>query len=119
MEGLFADALRQNPGDRPFAVFIDVNLPPQSPLPDGRPRWALDVEKILAPYQRNPDDMAPFALLGVTNSLWHYQRGDEVARQQQSVLFAPLHSTHEIKHPETFFALLRALQQPGGIPANE
>jgi hypothetical protein len=55
IEGLFADALRQNPGDRAFAVFIDVNLPPQTPLADGRPRWVLDVEKIVAPYQQNPD----------------------------------------------------------------
>jgi hypothetical protein len=119
IEGLFADALRQNPGDRAFAVFIDVNLPPQTPLADGRPRWALDVEKIVSRYQQNPDAVAPFALLGVTNQLWHYQRGDEVARQQQSVLFAPSHSTHEIKRSETFFALLRALEQRGGIPGFE
>ena len=47
IDGLFTDALRHNPGDRAFAVFIDVNLPPQPPLPDGRPAWVVDVEKLL------------------------------------------------------------------------
>jgi len=119
IEGLFVDALRHNPGDRPFAVFIDVNVPPQVALPDGRPRWALDVERIVAPYQQNADAVAPFALLAVTNALWHYQNSDEVAQKQQSVLFVPLHSTYEIKRSDTFLALLRALQQPGGVPAFE
>ncbi len=119
IEGLFVDALRHNPGDRPFAVFIDVNTPPQVALPDGRPRWTLDVEKIVAPYQQNADAVAPFALLAVTNALWHYQGSDEVAQKQQSVLFVPLHSTYEIKRSDTFLALLRALQQPGGVPGFE
>ena len=44
--------------------------------------------------------------------------GDEVARQQQSVLFAASHSTQEIKRGETFFACSATYSSPAASLAS-
>jgi hypothetical protein len=116
---LFSQALKQNPGDGPFAVFIDLNLPQRFEAPSG---WIAEVQRMLddGQPQPTPSNPAPFTFLAVTNFSWHYD-GDRDAPgvTGECAIFAPNHARHPWKNPLTSEALQSALFSYGDVPPDE
>lgn len=108
IDRLYNDALRQDPGGRPFAVFIDVNLPPNAE-PNETVKWR---DEIVGRWQNNQQQIA---LLGFTNFAWHYKPGDPVSRPELLVS-VPLASARPLKTPETLRCLQVALDSYGVVP---
>jgi hypothetical protein len=69
VDRLYREALRQDPRDRPFVIFLDVNLPPNTD-PGEVAKWQ---REIVHHWKNNEQQIA---LLGFTNFAWHY-RSDE------------------------------------------
>jgi hypothetical protein len=111
VERLYRDATRQDPQDRPFAIFLDVNLPPDM-APDEAGAWR---NEIVERWQINEQ----IALLGFTNFAWHY-RGDERTQPipPEILLSVPTVSARPLRNPGS----LRCLQivfNTYGVAANE
>ncbi len=70
--GLYRDALQQNPGDRPFAIFIDVNLPPEPNVEPLRKRWSKEVLSAMESFESSLEKPDPVSVLVFTNYSWHY-----------------------------------------------
>lgn len=74
VENLINQALEQNPGDRPFMIFIDLNSPhmPETPI-QTRP-WYNDMQTLMQslgePTADKPDD---FNTIILTNFSYHWQ----------------------------------------------
>lgn len=116
---LFQEALAQNPGDRPFAIFIDLNLSPEPHGPYGLPPWVGDIERLLEPYRGINSPPAPFALVGFTNFAWHYLGQAVARRSQQPICFIPRRSHHPLKRADTIEALGAAFARYGDPPDDE
>ena len=108
VDRLYNDALGQDPGDRPFAIFIDVNLPPNT-TPEETVRWR---DEIVGRWQNNQQQIA---LLGFTNFAWHYKPEDRVSRPELLVS-VPLVSARTLRTPETLHCLEVALETYGIVP---
>jgi hypothetical protein len=65
VRGLYKEALHQDPGDRPFAIFLDMNLPGNSNVGE-MTKWQREV----VDGWQNSDQQ--IGLLGFTNFAWHY-----------------------------------------------
>lgn len=58
---LFEKALGQNPGDLPFAIFVDVNLPHQPGRAGLEKTWVKDIQEMLA-QRPEASEIAPGGL---------------------------------------------------------
>jgi hypothetical protein len=108
VDRLYNDALGQDPGDSPFAIFIDVNLPPNT-MPEETVKWR---DEIVGRWQNHQQQMA---MLGFTNFAWHYKPGDLVSRPELLVS-VPLVSERPLRTPETLRCLEVALDAYGIVP---
>jgi hypothetical protein len=108
VDGLYNDALGQDPGDRPFVIFIDVNLPPNT-MPEQTVKWR---DEIVGRWQNNQQQIA---LLGFTNFAWHYNPSDHVSRPELLVS-VPLMSSRPLRTPETLRCLELSLNAYGMVP---
>jgi hypothetical protein len=65
IEGLYREALTQNPNDRPFGIFLDVNMPPEPERNGFQKSWVQEVhalfDKLPTPTPSNPTRMRCFA----------------------------------------------------------
>jgi hypothetical protein len=109
IDQLYTDAVGQNPQDRPFAIFIDVNVPPvveQGQLAD----WQ---GEILARWTGDQS----ISLIGFTNFSWHYQKDEQLLpRAREYFLAAPKDSERPLKTPETIECLQIAFDTYGVCP---
>ena len=108
VDRLYNDALGQDPGDTPFAIFIDVNLPPNT-APKETVRWR---DEIVGRWQSNQQQIA---LLGFTNFAWHYKPEDRVSRPEL-LLSVPLVPARPLRTPETLRCLELVLDTYGIVP---
>jgi hypothetical protein len=112
IDHLYADALCQNPGDRPFVIFIDVNLPPAA-TPGALADWQ---GEILARWRAVEQSVS---LLGFTNFAWHYEEGKEAGvKAREYFLIEPAAPERPLKCPETVESLKIAFDTYG-VCANE
>lgn len=112
---LYKEATHQNPGDRPFAIFIDINLPHQPTRSGMDKTWTSEVEDILKRYgAANPDDPAPFSFVFFTNFAWHF-RGREVAHAPEHFFSFVPGAAHQISK-QTFDAIGWAVNGYGSLP---
>jgi len=109
VDRLYRDALQQDPGNRPFAVFLDVNLPPNTTA-DGVAGWQ---REIVGRWKANEQ----LALLGFTNFAWHYS-GNAPSRPPEFLLTVPTTSARPLTSAETLECLRLALDTYG-VCANE
>lgn len=73
---LLREALKQDPGDQPFIVFIDLNSPLTPGLELWDKAWSGDIRDLLDEYDvPTPDKPDPMTLLCITNFSHHYQEG--------------------------------------------
>lgn len=108
VDRLYNNALGQDPGDRSFAIFIDVNLPPNA-KPEETVKWR---DEIVGRWQNNQQQIA---LLGFTNFAWHYKPEERVSRPELLVS-VPLVSARPLRTPETLRCLEVALDTYGIVP---
>ena len=118
-EGLLSKAMRQNPNDRPFAIFIDVNAPPTPLQSNGAPSWS---RELLAFWDRNPigpENPDPISMLVLTNYPWHYV-GKSIGNQPPEFVHSiSVHAVHPIADMVTYEALGNALNAYGVVSAEE
>jgi hypothetical protein len=101
VDRLYRDALQQDPGNRPFAIFLDVNLPPNTTA-GAVAAWQ---REIVARWQSNEQ----IALLGFTNFAWHYS-GDTPSRPPEFLLSVPINSACALASGDTLECLRLALE---------
>lgn len=112
--GLYNDAMKQNPGDRPFGVFIDINLPRTL---ESKIDWKNQFfEKLTVEGSAIFGEVSP-TFLAITNCAWHYD-GEFMATPEEYVLLFPSVDTvrFPIKSEITHETVLRALAKFSKIP---
>jgi hypothetical protein len=104
---LYRNALQQYPGNRPFAIFLDVNLPP-SAHPGEYARWQ---HEIVGRWQPNEQ----LAMLGFANFAWHYG-GNAESRRPEFLLSVPERSERPLVNAGTIRHLKLVLNMCGVCP---
>jgi hypothetical protein len=119
IEGLYLDALSHNPGDMPFGVFIDVNVPHRPGLEGFEKPWRTQIRDMLSHHgECSPAAPAAYTLLVVTNFAWHFEGGG-LAAGHEYLAVVPLYAQYPWKNPDSFQALRRALDKYGNVSADE
>ena len=115
VERLINEALEQNPGDRPFMIFVDLNSPHNRELPIQQRPWYQDVWTSMQSLKKaTPDDPDEFNSIFLTNFSYHWQ-GSEKATGGEYLLIHSGHPKHRLP-PELSGRILDAVAQYGSIP---
>jgi hypothetical protein len=110
VDRLYRDALRQDPGNIPFAIFLDVNLPPNT-SPDEAAKWQREI------VQRWENNAQQVSLLGFTNFGWHHLKDKpNELRTPEFLLAIPNQAQRPLRTPETVACLKRILDEYGVAP---
>lgn len=113
--GLVGQALDQNPGDKPFLIFVDLNVPNNPGFPLEQRPWFnevwTDMQSLGTATPENPD---PFTAVFFTN-FWHHWAGAEIARGMEYLHIFSHCSRHPIS-PEFEGRLMAAVQNYSFIP---
>jgi len=119
VQSLFNQALQQNPGDRPFTIFIDVNLPHEPEKGWPQKRSVVDVQQLLKKYppptNENP---SAYTFLVFSNFAWHYE-GTNTAAGSEAILIVNNPTKHPLNDPRTFYAVLGSLNNYGTVSNDE
>jgi len=109
-------ALKQNPNDRPFMIFIDINSPLTPGVRPEEKQWFKDIKKFMdsydSPSMENPD---PYNAIFFTNYSYHYQTERE-ADPGEYLCIIPRHSKFPLPSPDFLSMLTRALNHYGSVP---
>lgn len=113
---LLSTALKQNPNDKPFMIFIDINSPLTPKIAMGEKQWFKDIEKTVgrlgAPIKSNPD---PYNGIFFTNFSSHYQTEKE-ADPNEHLAVIPLYSKLPLPNPRFLDMIVSALNHYGSVP---
>lgn len=113
---LLNDALKQNPCDKPFMIFIDVNSPADPAVDFKDKQWGKDVEKMMkefgAPTPNTPD---PYNGIFFTNFSYHYQGEKEVV-PYECLSIIPLFSKYPLSNNNFINMILSAINHYGSVP---
>lgn len=116
VQKLFKKALKQNPKDKPFIVFIDVNSPLTPEIPLLEKQWFKDIKRMIGNYgtptPEKPDD---FTAVVFTNFSPHYQEDQQSLSNEYFGIY-PLYSAFPIKDARFLNMLNTAIQHYGNIP---
>jgi hypothetical protein len=104
VDRLYREALQQDQSNRPFAIFLDVNLPPNTTA-DTVAGWQREIAGRWQPNEQ-------LALLGFTNFAWHYSR-DAEPQAPEFLLSVPITSARPLASTETMKCLRLALDAYG------
>lgn len=114
VDRLYKEALGQGPEDKPFAIFIDVNLPHQPEHPEMDKTWIAEIMAMLRQYgESNPSNPVPFSFLFVTNFAWHY-RGQGTAGIPENMYVVNASTPLQVS-PLTFDAIGQAVRDYGKL----
>jgi len=116
IQRLFRQALKQNPGNMSFIIFIDLNAPSSPEIIWEKKPWLKDIKKMLdkAP-QYDEYNTDPCNAIIFTNYSYHYQTENE-AKSGEYLLTSSLYPTYTIKDLDFFKKLGKALRSYGNIP---
>lgn len=113
---LFKKALTQNPKDKPFIIFIDVNAPLTPSISMENKPWFKDVqammEKYPAPTSDKPEE---YTGLLFTNFSPHYD-GENESSPNEYLAVIPLYAKYPMPNPIFGEMLLKAVQNYGYVP---
>jgi hypothetical protein len=116
---LFNDALTHNPGDKPFGIFIDLNMPREINVAVEERSWFADIEKMVDQFPKpTPTEPSKHTFFVATNYAWHYQ-GKNAASESEGMLRVEEYSRHPLKNQRTYDALMASLANYGKIPFDE
>jgi hypothetical protein len=112
---LYNEAVRKRPSDRPFAVFIDINLPHDPKVSGPVEDWLSQILPLLTNESFFRDSESPeHSVLAITNSAWHYD-GTGPTGEGRHCLTWTEKGTHPIQHPQTLRAIQFAMSRFGII----
>lgn len=112
VDRLYREALKQDPGGVPFAIFLDVNLPPNT-SPNEAAKWQ---REIVDRWQNNEQQVS---LLGFTNFGWHHLKDKPNELLTPEFLLAvPNVAGRPLRTPETVVCLKHNLDAYG-VARNE
>lgn len=107
IDRLYRDALKQDPGGIQFAIFLDVNLPPNT-APEEAGKWQREI------VSRWQNDEQQVSLLGFTNFGWHHLKDKpNEMRTPEFLLAIPNQPALPLRTPETLVGLKRVLDAYG------
>lgn len=116
VQRLLKEALEQNPGDKSFMIFIDINSPPTPGVKMEEKQWFKDIVKMMQSYggptRENP---APYNGIFLTNYSYHYQTEKE-AEPGEHLSIIPFHSKFPLPGPDFLKMLSSALANYGNVP---
>lgn len=116
VQRLYRHALKQNPGNIPFIIFIDINAPQTPGIPWQEKPWVKDIQKMMKKTPlHNPNNPDPSAGLVFTNYSFHYQTENE-ALPGEHVLTWPLYPIFPVKDGNFITNLEKALVNYGNVP---
>ncbi len=111
---LINDAIAK-PVQHPYVIFLDLNLPPSSPIRMSQ-AW---FDKIVQPIIRDREEKGesdPWSLLVFSNYPDHYLDGDEPAPSGYAVGLFGKNPPIDAAHPEAIRAVIEAAWKFGNIP---
>lgn len=116
VQRLFNEALKQNPKDKPFIIFIDINTPLTPDIPIEQKPWFKDIREMMdrysAPAKEKPEK---YTGLFFTNFSPHYNaENDSVPNEYLAVI--PQYATYPMPNPIFGNILLKAVQNYGFVP---
>jgi hypothetical protein len=113
---LLDDAMKQDPGNMPFLIFVDVNALPTPGTHLFAKTWATDVkghlERLGAPSPENPDS---FTGLVFTNYAYHYGDNAQPAPPSEHIAIWSNYPRHQLKE-DVVGQLMAALDRYGETP---
>jgi len=111
---LINSALKQNPGDVPFIIFVDINQPFELSITPEEyiKRLILDTQNMRKPSAKSPDE---FALLYLTNYSGQFLEEKEMTKTYSTFVF-PQYSTMPVRDSVFLDRLQRAVNSYGYIP---
>jgi hypothetical protein len=111
-------AVKQNPGDRPFVTFIDLNRSGVGGMGLLENHFAFDVQRFLdRRSQQAVDGKCDVSAVALTNFGWHYQRDSEAA--SGGFFWFPSDNPRFPLSERTANMIGRALREYGWIPDEE
>jgi hypothetical protein len=113
---LYESAAGQNPGDCPFLIFIDVNLPLTPEVAPMKRAWVLEAMKMFADRHAEELQNRDTALF-LTNFGWHFSR-EELGAPGETAWALAEHPKHPLRE-ETWDLLVRALTEYGRVVDEE
>lgn len=112
---LYIKAVAKNPKDRPFAIFIDANLPHQPHLQHLDKTWIPELRNMVTEHLTSLlPKPAPFSALFVTNYAWHYER--DTPRAGEHLFIRPNLALHPWENQD---AVGTAVFKYGVVPDDE
>ncbi len=117
IQWLINRALDQNPGNRPFVIFIDLNSPLTPDIDIKRKPWAKEVRQIISSYidADKPNSCNGFF---VTNNAFHYQAENETEAGEYVVVIPTL-AKFRLPSPAFMQLLKKGLDGSGALPLLE
>lgn len=116
VERLFKKALSQNPKDKPFIIFIDVNAPPTPSIPMEEKPWFKDIRNMLEKYPApTPEKREEYTGLIFTNFSPHYNKENE-SLPNEHLAVIPRYAANPMPNPVFGEMLLKAIQNYGFVP---
>jgi len=112
IEQLYERARGQNPGDRPFSIFIDVNWPSTPELPRYQKPWMQEVFRWAQNHVPTREAPEIVALSAFTNYSWHYQ-GPAMASSHETLVSFPTYAKYPILDAATRDALVKSIVSYG------
>jgi hypothetical protein len=113
---LYDSARGQNPGDCPFLIFIDVNLPLTPDVPPMKREWVVEAMQMFSDRHAEGLLNRDTALI-LTNFGWHFSR-EEGAAPGEITFALTEHPEYPIRD-ESWNLLLRALSEYGKVVDEE
>lgn len=112
---LLRQALQQSPGDRPFLVFVDLNMPVTGDRRVIEHGWFADLNRMLRRLPRpTPESPTVATALYFTNFSYHYE--GSVGRQNEFSEHFSVLPRHGITDPTLLGSLRNALRYYGSVP---
>lgn len=116
VQRLYRHALKQNPGNTPFVIFIDINAPQTPGIVWQEKPWVKDIQKMISKsLLHNPNNPDPCTGLIFTNYSYHYQT-DKEALSGEHLLTWPLFPVFPVKDGNFITRLENALTNYGNVP---
>lgn len=119
VRGLYLKATAKDPKEKPFAIFIDANLPHQPELQHLNKTWIPEVWNMVTEHLTSLlPEPAPFSAVFVTNYAWHYE-GHNIPKAGEHFFIRPELTRHPWKSQSTFDAIGNGMLRYGVVPDSE
>ena len=114
---IYNKARTQKPENLPYAIFIDVNLPPTPNISWDKKPWVSDIMRMQdrhgTPTVEKPD---PYNLLAITNFSYYYAGNEGITPSGEYLLVISKYSEVNLSNPQILYAIAESIQRYSYIP---